>query len=696
MPEEAPADSLLRMLRLLLSLLAGAVVLQAAPAWFKDKSPALETALVGKHGESQRPRIQRGITQVAELWRDSDGDAAAFADFVTGNFAPEGPVLDALFTRFQRRLEVIDGHLVELGYEFRLHTDLDRGETLPFDETFAGYALGAHVNDDLFGNKLAFVALLNFPLTTLDERLGAGTRWTRRQWAEARLASRFEQRVPASVLQEISKALSDADLYINQYNIWAHHLTTPDGGRPFAKGMKLITHWNLRDEIKGLYSKGRDGVVRQRMIRRVMERIIDQTIPASVINNPSVDWEPFSNQVAAAASKDSDSQPAPTGKPSAEREPDTRYANLLAIFRAQRAADPFSPKAPTHLKRRFDGDRQMSEARVVGMLEAVLSAPELRSVGALVQQRLGRPLEAFDIWYNGFRPRGAYSEEALDAMTRKRYPTPEAYRADIPNILATLGFRPERSAYLMSMIDVEPSRGPGHAMGGAMRGQHARLRTRVAADGMNYKGFNIAVHEMGHNIEQTFSQNNIDHSLLAGVPNTAFTEALAMLLQSHDMEVLGLAKPDAQARAAATIDLYWQTAEISGVALVDIGVWHWLYEHPEATPAELKAAVLSISKDVWNRFFAPVFGIRDQTLLAVYSHMIFDGLYLPDYPVGHLIQCQLEEHFAKVSSAGDEFERITSFGNLPPDLWMKNATGQEVGAEALLEQTRAALKVLKP
>jgi hypothetical protein len=64
--------------------------------------------------------------------------------------------------------------------------------------------------------------------------------------------------------------------------------------------------------------------------------------------------------------------------------------------------------------------------------------------------------------------------------------------------------------------------------------------------------------------------------------------------------------------------------------------------------------------------------------------------------VGHLIQSQLEEHFSTISSPGDEFERITSFGNLPPDLWMKNATGKVVSAEALLEQTRAALKVLKP
>ena len=180
-------------------------------------------------------------------------------------------------------------------------------------------------------------------------------------------------------------------------------------------------------------------------------------------------------------------------------------------------------------------------------------------------------------------------------------------------------------------------------MGGSMRGQLARLRTHVEPGGMNYKGFNIAMHEMGHNIEQTFSLNEVDHTLLAGVPNTAFTEALAMIVQGHDLEVLGMAAPDARAEALKTLNDFWATAEISGVALVDMAVWHWMYEHPDATPAELKAATLRIARDVWNRYYAPVFKRRDVTLLAVYSHMICEVLYLPDYPIGHFIGFQIEE-----------------------------------------------------
>jgi oligoendopeptidase F len=209
---------------------------------------------------------------------------------------------------------------------------------------------------------------------------------------------------------------------------------------------------------------------------------------------------------------------------------------------------------------------------------------------------------------------------------------------------------------------------------------------------MNYKGFNIAVHEMGHNCEQTFSLNEVDYALLAGVPNNAFTEALAMMLQGHDLEVLGLSKPDAQSEALRTLNDFWATAEIAGVGLVDMAVWHWMYDHPNATPAELKAAVLAIARETWNRFYAPVFGPRDVTLLAVYSHAIADPLYLPDYPIGHLIGYQVEEHIQKTGHLGDEFERITKFGNIAPDLWMKNTTGAPVGAEAMLSAAQRALE----
>src|SRR5207237_1323475 len=138
-------------------------------------------------------------------------------------------------------------------------------------------------------------------------------------------------------------------------------------------------------------------------------------------------------------------------------------------------------------------------------------------------------------------------EADLDAKTRARYPTPAAYAADIPRLLRDLGFSDEKAAFLAAHIVVEPSRGAGHAFGAARRDDDAHLRTRVGPQGMDYKGYNIAVHEMGHNVEQVFSVTTIDHSLLQGVPNTAFTEALAFVFQARDLQLLGLGAPDPDA-----------------------------------------------------------------------------------------------------------------------------------------------------
>ena len=136
---------------------------------------------------------------------------------------------------------------------------------------------------------------------------------------------------------------------------------------------------------------------------------------------------------------------------------------------------------------------------------------------------------------------------------------------------------------------------------------------------------------------------------------------------------------------------FWATFEIAGVALCDLATWHWMYEHPAATPAELRQAVVRIAREHWNRFYAPLLGVQDSVLLGIYSHMIAYPLYLSDYPLGHLIAFQIEEHLKKSPGFGTEVERMMSFGAVAPDLWMVHATGSPVSADPLLRATEKAL-----
>ena len=364
---------------------------------------------------------------------------------------------------------------------------------------------------------------------------------------------------------------------------------------------------------------------------------------------------------------------------------------LQRWFAAERQLDLYSPTAPTLLARQFDEELQIPEARIRAMAEQILTSPLVPQVARLIEGRIGRPLEPFDLWYNGFRPGSQYTGAQLDAMVAQKYPTAAAYQQDIPNLLGKLGFSPERAQYLAANIVVDPARGSGHAMGAEMRAARAHLRTRVEKTGMNYKGFNIAVHEMGHNVEQTFSLNLVDHTLLHGVPNNGFTEALAFVFQGHDLELLGLPAPAARQEREKTLNDFWSTYEIAGVALVELDVWHWMYAHPEATPAELNAATVQIARDVWNRYYAPVFHHQDVVLLGIYSHMIEIPLYLPNYFVASLIAVQVEAQMKRAGAIGPEFERMATMGRVTPDLWMIHATGKPVGPEALLDETQQAL-----
>ncbi len=677
--------------------------------------PALVAALVAKHGDGARARAERGVRQLAAFWRPSDGDAAEFAKQA---FVSDPAKLDALLARFSAAFEQIDGHLLEIGRALRSWSELELGPQLDVDQTLAGFDVGAHLSEDLFSSKLAFVALLNFPLPSLDEMIEAGPRWSRKEWAAVRLLRRSPEeegqmslRPSGAAVQAHATAEADAEAYIAGYNVWMHHVLTPDGKRVFPRGVRLLSHWNLRDEIRADYSeKDRAlGLARQRLILDVMQRIVRQTIPKGVIDDPRVDWNPATGAVTRApeAEVEVEQMKAQGKRPaepvvSPEREPDTRYARLLEDFHAQQMADADSPLAPTEIARHFQLDDEMPEARVRALLTEILSSPMVPKVAALVRARLGRPLEPFDIWFDAFGA-GKQPEEELSRITRKKYPTFEAYKRDMPRILEALGFSREKARFLDSHIVVDPARGSGHALEARRRtelhswwgpGDSAHLRTRVNPDGMDYKGYNIAVHEMCHNVEETFSLYEVDDTLLAGVPGTAFTEALAFTCQHRDLELLGVSKADPHAAHVRALDAFWSAYEIAGSALVDLDAWHWMYDHPSATPAELRDAVAKIASDYWDKYYAPVLGSPGDPQLAIYSHIINSFLYLYRYPVGHLIAFQLEQKLVPGPAFGKEFEHAATFGRVLPDLWMEHATGKPVSTGPLLEATAAALEAM--
>ena len=643
----------------------------------------VSSALIDSLGQSAKFRVERGVKQVAALWVESDGNETEFTQFCRDNFINDTTKLRTLYQRLEQNFETLNGYFHQIDVKLKEPIQLTGYESTPLDMLFGGYDVTAHLDEDLYTNKVAFITALNFPFYSLEEKTKLGETWTRQQWAYARMGDRFISRIPSADLQHLSQTLTDADSYISNYNIFMGQLVDDKGQKLFPADMQLITHWGLRDELKSDYADKINGKTKQEMIYGVMKRIIDQSIPQEVINKGDYNWNPLTNKLSQ------------NGKEiTANPENNKRYEVLLNNFKANRRIDAFSPHYPDAISRNFDATMEIPLKDVENLFRSLLASPQVKDVAKLIQSRLGRELRPYDIWYNGFKAKGTISEDELTKITAAKYPNPKALEKDLSTILVKLGFKTDKAQQIASLVQVDPSLGAGHAWGAMMKGDKAHLRTRIGAKGMDYKGYNIAVHEFGHNTEQTITLNDVDYWMLNGVPNNAFTEAVAFMFQKRDLELLGIKNTNPDAEAYLALDNFWACYEIMGVALVDIAVWQWMYANPDATPAQLKDAVISEAQKVWNQYYAGILGGKDEPILGIYSHMIDYPLYLSYYPLGHLIDFQIEQQM-KGKNFAEELQRMYTQGRIVPQIWMQRSVGNSISVEPTLKAVDEALKVVK-
>jgi hypothetical protein len=647
--------------------------------------------LLQTHGNNHQFRIERGVTQTASFWRESDGSETDFENFCKKYFISDPVQLSITLKRIETNFESLWGNFL------RIYRDLDRpmlvektsdGQLitiLPLDHLFARYSPGAHLEEDLFKAKAAFVVKLNFPQYTLEEKLEKGRSWSREQWAAAASGDIFYSRVPAKMNQKYAEIVTNLFVnYHDRYFIYLGKLLTDQNKTLFPPELKSIVHWMIREELRAGYTDP-EGPEKQEIIYRVMLRVVDQSIPKIVIDNPKVYWNPVSNQVYQKKGNQ-------LVKIKAEPEGGIRYKYWQSAFKAEQLLDPYCPNAPTLIQRTSGTVRKIPGKRVEDLLISVMKSPLTKKVGRLIEKRLGRSLRPYDIWYNGFKfeqTRGL-PQEKLDKTVKDKYPNAAAFKKDIPVFLEKFGFRPGKAAFIAERIVVEPSRQVGHAMAALMRSDKAYLRAEFPSGGMNYSRFFLGLHEMGHNVEQVCSLHMIDHYLLHGVPTSAISENFAYMFGNRTLEFLGLEKYRI-IDPLKTIDAFWFTYKTSGVALVDMKAWEWMYQHPQASASQFQEAVIRIAKEVWTQYYAPVFKEKDVPILLIYSHLLGGMLYFPDYPIGQIIGFQLETYM-EGKNPGVEMERMCKIGNLPPGIWMQQAVGASISTEPLLKATEKALK----
>lgn len=198
--------------------------------------------------DSNKTSIEKGVSQVARLWQQIDGDNAAFQTFCEANYMTNPDEKYQVFVKISDYLEGLYGHFNEMSLQLQKNLHLDNGPVFPIDEKFGSYSPSTHLSDDLYNNKIAFIIALNFPHLTLEEKEALGD--DRQAWAYARMGDLFTERIPASLQQAAANAGSDADIYISQYNIHMGNVQNKKDQFLFPKEMILLSHWNLRDEIK--------------------------------------------------------------------------------------------------------------------------------------------------------------------------------------------------------------------------------------------------------------------------------------------------------------------------------------------------------------------------------------------------------------------------------------------------------------
>ena len=623
-------------------------------------------------------RATEGVNRVANRWHENDGDGEAFQTFCEANFVDSDEDRSRLLDRFESAMGSIGGHLYEIRRHLRRWTDL-RGDEMPsFDNTMAMFDPSPDLSDQFYKQKVAFIALLNFDRPDLTTMLSDGGKWSTNTWAEVRAGRAFGPRIPAEVNDRARELEHEAGMFVSEFHVPVGCMVDSNGKSWFEKERKLIAHWLIREEIKAGYSQD-GGLEKQRALSWVMGRHIDGTIPQEVMDSTcNGAWNPAENTI--------------NGEAVTNLVGPKRYEHLCIHLSIARDYDEYYEEHPSAIARKFDLEREIPEDTVETLMIELLEAPCRADIAKHMESILGRPLEAFDIYMEDLAEQASAAE--LDAKVTAKFKDELEFQAKLPEVLTGLGYSNEDAEFLGSRVNVEIARGAGHAMRPGIPEYHAWLRTNRLDDRLGWDGFDTAMHELGHNLEQLISTHFVPRPLLRNVPNTACTEAFAFLYQNKAREVVGLPEEDEEkAFALASVEGLLAACQIAGPSLVELYTWRWLYQNLDATPEQLRNQMLAIAKDVWEKYFQAYYGDDHYHILAAYQHMIGYPLYLPDYTIGHVISHQIKSHM-RGRDLAEETKRICSIGRLTPDQWMKEAVGSGISAKQLVDDATVGMSKL--
>jgi len=627
--------------------------------------------LIKAHGNDYSENITKCIKAVEFRWLESDGTEEEFQEFCLNNYVSDPHKKKKLFEKLQEKLEKMLGLAFEISWSNKWSLMMNTGPLTPVDTLMAEIDPFAHLNEDFFKSKIAHLILLNFPSLTLTEKNNlTNSSSDRLLWAQCRLAEKVQFRIPFHVTTKASSAINHSYQFLSHLIFDLERIIFKKEERLVNTPLKVDTHWGLRDQIVMLY-QDESAFNKQLVLADMWEKATREEVPRLYYENINTTWDPITHSLYQNQNKMLASElPTFSG----------RYQALRQVFLAVTEEDHYTPEMPNYIDRSFEIGREMKEDNVKQLFEGFLTNPFLSVCADKLKSLLNRKLCSFDVVFNRFGSLKMDNQLDYDAVVSAQFPTLNHFHAAIPEILKKLGFDNQLANKISDQIQVATCRAGGFSSAAMKRGGKSILAIPTDDNKMNYTSFVTGMHELGHCVEGYLSLENIDYYSLAGVPSSAFSEAFAYLFDSKSLEILGINEKNDSKK----LNLFWSGFLNCGIALVDMDCWHWMYEHPGFTENELKAAVINISKSIWNRYFSPIIGEKDSTILAGYNVMIANPLYLPEYALAIFIQSQIEDYLSD-KVLGIEMPRMCKTGKINPNAWMMAAVGQSISYEPLLK-----------
>lgn len=626
--------------------------------------------LLQRHGREAQRDITEGVTACVRVWDFQRGGAKAFRQFCERHYVAPGEEKTRLLRRLDSLYCTIRGAVSVVRKESRAGLDIADAPLTPAEELLGAFTVGSHLHEDFRTFEIAPLVQLNFGTERRDIPA------TREGWVARRLAEWGREFIPARLLAEQSAVQAEVDKFVSGYNLYLDRIDFGDPDVVFPQGTRVSSHWGLRDYMMSLYDDPH-GLKKQRAILGLMQRVVRGEVPAEILDNADAQWDLVAGTVTTNQTTKR-----------ARGHGGLRWAQFRKLFGVQRRIDAHTYYGNL-IDQKFFEDRELEETRVRQILTDVMSADVALGVGAYLAQLFRRPLEPFDLYFKRFTDGGARAP--LGYTVGERYPDGETLQRAIPGILQRLGFSDTDATFVGSKVRVDNGRSAGHAWSPAAPFDIQLLRVRIAKTGINEIEFGTFMHELGHCVEGVLSSYRMDYRSLWGVPNTALTECFAFTFQDRADEVLGRKREVHQ--AAVMLQRFWEAYEIAGPALVEIDFFHWLYDHPRATAAQMHDEIRKIADRVWNKYYRRVFNCDGHGILAVYSHILWCDFYLADYPLGYVAAYQIRR-FLRDKVLGKEMPRMCAMGQVYPDVWMENAVGAPLSAQPLLEDTAAAVREL--